>query len=84
MCWSWSGWTGVVLMDTADDSSGWAADAIEAAMRGIAEVQPIWLGREEELRAQPWLGPCRRAADMVEMSELWEALAATRPTSSRS
>jgi aminoglycoside phosphotransferase (APT) family kinase protein len=67
---------GVVLKDTADDVSGWTADAIAAALGGIAEVHAVWLGREAELAAQPWLGPVLKATELVEMVPLWEALAA--------
>ncbi len=63
------------LMDSADDVSGWDRTAVEAALVGIAEVHAIWLGREAELRAQPWLGPVLSAADMEEMTELWDAFA---------
>jgi aminoglycoside phosphotransferase (APT) family kinase protein len=67
---------GVVLKDSADDVSGWTRDAIAAALRGIAEVHAVWLGREEELVAQPWLGTVLTASELVEMVPLWEALAA--------
>jgi NADP-dependent 3-hydroxy-3-methylglutaryl-CoA reductase len=64
----------MVLMDSADDTSAWTKEAIEAALRGISEMHAIWLNREEELKQQPWLGPVMTSADMAEMSELWEAL----------
>ena len=66
----------VVLKDSADDVSQWSSEPIAAALRGIAEVHAVWLGREEELLAQPWLGPVLGSADLVEMVPLWEALAA--------
>src|SRR5262249_10283991 len=47
--------TGAELIDAADDIRGWSRDHIEAALRGIAEVHAPWLGREDELRAQPQL-----------------------------
>jgi thiamine kinase-like enzyme len=64
----------MVLMDSADDTSAWTKEPIEAALRGISEMHAIWLNREEELKQQPWLGPVMTSADMAEMSELWEAL----------
>jgi NADP-dependent 3-hydroxy-3-methylglutaryl-CoA reductase len=66
----------VVLKDTADDVSEWSSEPIAAALRGIAEVHAVWLGREQELRAQSWLGPVLGSGDLVEMVPLWEALAA--------
>lgn len=66
--------SGLHLMDSAGDNSGWGRAEIEAAIRGIAEVHAIWYGREAELRAEPWLGEPMTAARMTEMSELWLAL----------
>ena len=65
----------VLLLDTADDVSGWQPAHIEAVIRGIAEVHAIWYGRDEELQQQPWIGFVHDAASMAEMSELWDALA---------
>ncbi|HEY3359566.1 MAG TPA: phosphotransferase [Polyangia bacterium] len=65
----------VVLLDCVDSPEAWTAPVIEAALRGIAEVHAIWLGREEELRQQPWLGPTPTAKDMRAMTDLWEAFA---------
>ena len=66
----------LLFKDSADDVSEWSSEPIAAALRGIAEVHAIWLGRERELLAQPWLGPVTGSADLVEMVPLWEALAA--------
>ena len=66
----------MVLKDTADDVSAWTNEAVEAALRGIAQVHAVWLGRERELAEQPWLGPVLGSADLTEMVPLWEALAA--------
>lgn len=66
---------GMALMDTADDPSGWTPEAIAAVARGLGEVHAVWLGREDELRTEPWLGATPSAAAMVEMTELWDALA---------
>jgi hydroxymethylglutaryl-CoA reductase (NADPH) len=65
---------GMKLLDTADDVSGWDRPAIEAALRGIAQVHAIWYGREEELMRQPWLGEVMTAETMLELRELWEGL----------
>jgi NADP-dependent 3-hydroxy-3-methylglutaryl-CoA reductase len=64
----------MVLMDTADDVSGWGKEHIEAAIKGIAEAHSVWYGREDELKEQPWLGPVMTSADMEEMIPLWESL----------
>ncbi|MGB0591307.1 MAG: phosphotransferase [Myxococcota bacterium] len=64
----------MVLMDTADDTSGWQRSDVEAAITGLAELHSVWYGREEELQAQPWLGPVMTSEDMLEMRGLWEAL----------
>ncbi len=65
----------VTLKDTADDVSGWTREHVDAALKGIAGVHAHWLGREQELLAEPWLGPVRDAAKMGELTELWVAVA---------
>ena len=65
---------GMLLMDTADDTSGWQRPHIEAAIDGIARCHSVWYGREDELLAQEWIGPVQTTAGMVEMAPLWEAL----------
>ena len=64
----------LLLMNTADDVSGWRPEHIEAALRGIAQIHAVWYGREAELLQQPWLGPVQTTRSMVEMSDLWDAL----------
>ena len=66
--------SGLELMDTANDPSGWDDEHKFAAIRGISAIHAIWYGREQELSRQPWLGPVFRTADMTEMRELWEDL----------
>ncbi len=63
------------LMNTADDVSGWRRAHIEAAVRGLAELQAIWYRREAELLRQPWLRPVFSVRAMVELTDLWAALA---------
>jgi hypothetical protein len=65
----------VMLKDSADDPSGWTAELVDAALRGIADVHAIWLGREDDLLAEGWLGRVLDADRMVELQELWYALA---------
>ncbi len=64
----------VLLMDTADDVSGWDSAHIDAALEGIAKVHSIWYGHTEELESEPWIGSVPTTASMVEMSDLWEQL----------
>lgn len=64
----------VILKDTANDVRGWKREHIEAALKGIGEFHAIWLGREEELKAQPWIGHIQTTESMSEMRELWEHL----------
>ena len=65
----------VRLLDSADDPRGWGSAEIETALRGIGAVHAIWLNREAELFAQPWLGVPPSTARMVAMTPLWTALA---------
>jgi hypothetical protein len=65
----------VRLMDSADDPSAWGGAEIEAALRGIGAVHAIWMGREDELQRQPWIGAPPTAAGMAAMRPLWDALA---------
>jgi NADP-dependent 3-hydroxy-3-methylglutaryl-CoA reductase len=63
------------LLDSADDARVWSRGAIEAAVTGLAELHSVWLGREEELLAQPWIGHVPSSESMTEMNDLWDALA---------
>jgi hydroxymethylglutaryl-CoA reductase (NADPH) len=67
---------GLELMDSADDTSGWTAAHLQAAICGIAEVHSIWYGREEELKQQRWMVDYPTAAGMLEKRRLWELLGA--------
>jgi hydroxymethylglutaryl-CoA reductase (NADPH) len=60
--------------DTVDDPTAWTPALVDTALRQIAGVHAIWLGREDELRAQEWLGRVMTGARMDEMRELWSAL----------
>jgi Hydroxymethylglutaryl-CoA reductase len=65
----------VRLMDSADDPSAWTESDIEAAVRGAGALHAIWLGRERELLAMPWIGVAPTAERMGAMRPLWSALA---------
>jgi hydroxymethylglutaryl-CoA reductase (NADPH) len=67
--------SGVSHMDLADDPSEWGGDAIERALSGIADVHAIWLDREEELLAMPWIGEPHTTRSMHELTDLWGSLA---------
>lgn len=64
-----------VLLDSADDPSGWTDDTIRTAIKGLASLHAIWYRREAELRAKPWIGYIQSTANMTGMSDLWNALA---------
>ena len=64
-----------VLMDSAGERDRWTEQHVDAALGGIARVHAIWLGRPDELAAQPWLGHHLGSQQMVAMEELWLALA---------
>ncbi|MFU8803488.1 MAG: phosphotransferase [Bradymonadaceae bacterium] len=65
----------VILLDTADDVSGWEDEHIVAALEGIAEIHAIWYEKASELREKPWIGTVQTSGLMSEMSDLWGALA---------
>lgn len=68
--------TGLELMDSADDVSGWTQDHIFAAIDGIAEMHAIWFEKGEELKKQEWpIYPPTRES-MMEKIRLWEMLGA--------
>lgn len=65
-----------VLMASGCRRAAWDQRAIAAAIDGLAALQAVWLGREEELRSQDWIGHVPSAISMGEMQGLWTALAA--------
>ncbi|MBF0117791.1 MAG: phosphotransferase [Desulfobacterales bacterium] len=64
----------MILMDTADDVSGWKDKHIKCAIDGISQVHSIWYGREEELKQMDWIGHYPTAERMEQFSRLWELL----------
>nr|VFJ91245.1 MAG: 3-hydroxy-3-methylglutaryl-coenzyme A reductase [Candidatus Kentron sp. H]VFJ92329.1 MAG: 3-hydroxy-3-methylglutaryl-coenzyme A reductase [Candidatus Kentron sp. H]VFJ98952.1 MAG: 3-hydroxy-3-methylglutaryl-coenzyme A reductase [Candidatus Kentron sp. H] len=64
----------MLLMDSANDVSGWTGKHINTALDGIAETHSIWLGREAELKQKPWLGYYPTRKRRVNMLPLWRAL----------
>jgi thioester reductase-like protein len=64
-----------VLMDSVERPRDWSPAHVTCAVRGLAALQAIWIGREAELRRVPWIGHVQSADSMAEMSDLWRALA---------
>lgn len=65
----------MILMDTADDVSGWRTEHIHAAIDGVSAIHSIWYGREAELMKKEWLHPYPTLERMREYHRLWELLA---------
>ena len=66
---------GATLLNAVDTPNAWRQQDVQAAVDGLASLHAIWYGHERELRAQPWIGCVQGAASMVEMTDLWTALA---------
>ncbi|MFI9203033.1 phosphotransferase [Streptomyces sp. NPDC053048] len=62
-------------MDTSDHARGWSRRHLGIALRDLGQLHSVWYGKESGLRRMPWIGHVPNAADMVEMKELWLALA---------
>jgi len=67
---------GMEAIDATGDPRTWTRARVEAAIDGVAELHAVWLGREPELSAAPWIGHVPSAGSMAEMMPLWAALAA--------
>lgn len=67
--------SGLEKMNSVEDVSSWDEEHFDAAIRGLAQFQSVWLGKEKELKEQSWLGYTLNAEDMIEMEPLWTALA---------
>jgi NADP-dependent 3-hydroxy-3-methylglutaryl-CoA reductase len=61
--------------NAANHPHSWSRELIDAALRGIAGVHAAWLGREEELIEEGWLGRHLTSERMAAMAPLWRALA---------
>jgi hydroxymethylglutaryl-CoA reductase (NADPH) len=64
------------LLDAIDDPDAWSERLLDAAIRGLAQLHAIWLGREAELLATSWLGPVPSLASSQVMAELCLAVEA--------
>lgn len=65
----------MVLMDTADDMSGWTDKHIFTAIDGLSDIHSVWYGRESELKEKEWIGSYPTSSMMVEFSTLWRMAA---------
>ena len=63
------------LSPVSDAAPGWADARLDTVLRGMAEFQAVWMGREAELRALPWLAPERTPATVMEFVPMYRALA---------
>jgi len=62
---------GIRLRDRADQDGAWSPDDIAVAMRGIATFHGAFLGRAEELAAEPWFGPVPTPEDHAEAAGMY-------------
>src|SRR5262249_6148927 len=60
-----------VLMNALSPAA-WTDEAIEAALRGVAQIHARWLCAD--LTGSEWLPPMRDTAARIEMTPLWRAL----------
>ncbi len=65
----------VVLRDTIDDIVRWRREDVDAALAGIAGAHAVWLGREQELLAQPWMEWANDARHTADQRAYFHALA---------
>lgn len=66
--------TDMVLMDSANDVSGWTDLHIKTALTGIAECHAIWFDREEALKNCDWLGDYPTATGRIKLTHLYTML----------
>ena len=64
-----------ILMDSADDVSGWTPALISTATEGIADVHAIWYGKDEDLAELTWLEERATTEDVLADESLWRGLA---------
>ncbi|MBF0452401.1 MAG: phosphotransferase [Candidatus Magnetomorum sp.] len=64
----------LVLMDSANDISGWTPEHIHTAIDGISDIHSIWYGKEDELKEKSWMGYYPTTERMMKFSRLWELL----------
>jgi thioester reductase-like protein len=67
--------TDMAVIDAADGLELWSDEAIRRAIEGLAAIHAVWLGRDAELRAKPWIGHVPTTADVGRLQPFWRALA---------
>lgn len=65
----------VELLDCVDRPGAWSQRHLEVVLRDLAELHAVWYQREDELLAQPWLGPVPNREDMAAATDLWQTMA---------
>ncbi len=63
------------LFDSADKIDDWQPRHLAAAIEGLAQLHSVWYQRQPELVAQGFPVSQRTTNDMLEMRDLWSALA---------
>jgi thioester reductase-like protein len=66
---------GMEAIDATGNPGAWTPARVETAVDGVAEMHAVWLGREREFLAAPWIGYVPSASSVAEMTPLWAALA---------
>jgi len=64
-----------ILLDSADDITGWTPAYIDTALAGIGAIHGTWYAQDPWLAAQRWLPLRLTTDDVVADTPLWEALA---------
>jgi hypothetical protein len=67
--------TDMILMDSADDVSGWHQSHILAAIDGIAEIHSIYYENTEEIEKSEWIDHWPTSQSMTGFTKLWRYLA---------
>jgi hydroxymethylglutaryl-CoA reductase (NADPH) len=66
--------TDALVHHSLPDTS-WTPAYVDCAIRGLAALQAIWIGRTAALQRQPWIGHVSSASSVAEMTDFWYALA---------
>jgi len=65
----------VLVLERVESLPGeWTAEHTSATIDGLARLHSVWLGRERELTAEPWMSGVMTATGMGEAAPLWSAL----------
>jgi hypothetical protein len=64
-----------ILLDSADDVTGWTPARIDTALAGIGAIHGTWYAQDRWLTTQRWLPRRLSTDDIVADTPLWESLA---------